>query len=68
MRKRMTRDRRKRYKYLKEVRRERDYQIGKLQYANRPYTFPSVSRPRGKKKVVTTSKFIPSYEAMKMYR
>jgi len=68
MRKRMTKSRRKQYEYLREVRRERDYQIGKLQYANRPYTFPSISAPGGKKKVVTTSKFIPSYEAMKMYR
>lgn len=65
---RMSKKRRERYWYLRKVRQERDYQIGKLQYANRPYTFPSVSIPGGKKKILTTTKFIPVYEGMLKYR
>ncbi len=50
--------RKKRYYYLRNIRRERDYQIGRLQFANRPYSFPTATRPNGKKKALTTSKFM----------
>jgi hypothetical protein len=55
--KRMNRERKKRYWQLREIRQERDYQIGKRQYANRPYTFPSLTI-RGKRKVITTKRFM----------
>jgi hypothetical protein len=57
--KRMNRERRKRYWLLREIRRERDYEIGKLQFANRPYSFPSV---RLNKQAMTTKRFISQYE------
>ncbi len=54
----MNRTRRKKYWHLRSIRKERDYQIGKIQYANRPYTFPSVSPAGIKKKVMTTNIFM----------
>jgi hypothetical protein len=56
--KRMNRERRKRYWLLREIRQERDYQVGLLQYANRPYSKPSVRIPR---KALTTNLFIKKY-------
>jgi hypothetical protein len=51
----MNRGRRKLYRQLREIRRERDYQIGLIQYANRPYT----KRPaRIYGSVLTTRKFM----------
>jgi hypothetical protein len=57
--KKMNRERRKRYQLLREIRRERDYEIGKLQFANRPYSFPSF---RKNKLAMTTKRFINEYE------
>ena len=54
----MSKERKEKYKYLKAVRKERDYQIGLLQYANRPYSFRPVSPPNIKKKVMTTNRFM----------
>ena len=52
--------RKSKYRRLREIRRERDYQSGVLQYANRPYTFPSLTILVGevKTKQITTKKFI----------
>jgi hypothetical protein len=61
----MNRKRRNRYKQLREIRRERDYQSGRLQYANRPYSKPSarVNWKNGKAipVYVTTSQFIKKH-------
>lgn len=57
--KRMNRERRKLYQLLRDIRRERDYEIGKLQFANRPYSYPSV---RLNKPAMTTRRFISQYE------
>jgi hypothetical protein len=58
----VNRERKARYRRLREIRRERDYQSGALQYANRPYTFRSakVNWQNGKAipVYVTTSQFI----------
>jgi len=51
------RERKYRYELLREIRQERDYNIGKLQFANRPYSRPTLS-PNGTREVLTTSKFI----------
>ncbi|CAG9608035.1 hypothetical protein [Pseudoneobacillus rhizosphaerae] len=61
----MNRKRKNRYKQLREIRRERDYQSGVLQYANRPYTFRSarVNWENGKAipVYVTTTQFIKKH-------
>jgi hypothetical protein len=62
----MNRKRRNRYKQLREIRRERDYQSGVIQYANRPYTFRSAKVNWGNGKAipvyVTTKQFIEKHE------
>ncbi|PRT35487.1 hypothetical protein [Bacillus wiedmannii] len=50
-------ERRYRYKLLREIRQERDYDIGKLQFANRPYSRPTL-RPNGTRDILTTRLFI----------
>jgi hypothetical protein len=54
----MNRKRLKKYRQLKEIRQERDYQIGKLQFANRPYSKPSMTIRGRKKYILTTNRFI----------
>ncbi|MEB4819486.1 hypothetical protein [Bacillus thuringiensis] len=51
------RERKYRYRLLREIRQERDYDIGKLQFANRPYSKPTLT-PNGMREVLTTSRFI----------
>ncbi|WP_312498271.1 hypothetical protein [Bacillus luti] len=51
------RERKYRYKLLREIRQERDYQVGRLQFANRPYSRPTLST-NGKRVVLTTRQFI----------
>jgi hypothetical protein len=62
----MKRESRKRYWRLREIRQERDYQSGSLQYANRPYSFRSVrvNRENGKAipVYVTTIQFIKEHK------
>ena len=53
-------ERRYRYKLLREIRQERDYDIGKLQFANRPYSRPTLS-PNGTREILTTRRFIEKY-------
>ncbi|MBK5491683.1 hypothetical protein [Bacillus sp. TH13] len=50
-------ERKYRYELLREIRQERDYDIGKLQFANRPYSRPTL-RPNGTRDILTTSRFI----------
>lgn len=50
-------ERKYRYSLFREIRQERDYQIGKLQFANRPYSKPTLS-PNGSREILTTSRFI----------
>jgi len=61
----MSKERRERYQRLREIRRERDYQMGTTQYADRPYTFRSarVCFKNGKAVPVhmTTKQFIKKY-------
>jgi hypothetical protein len=61
----MNKERKTRYRRLREIRRERDYQSGALQYANRPYSFRSatVNWQNGKAIpiYVTTSQFIKKH-------
>jgi hypothetical protein len=52
---RTKRQRANRYHQLREIRRERDYQIGLLQFANRPISKPSARIDRPK---LTTTKFM----------
>lgn len=40
----MNRERKKRYRYLREQRRERDYELGFIQLANRPLCKPRLIR------------------------
>ncbi|WP_182004605.1 hypothetical protein [Priestia aryabhattai] len=58
----MKKDRKKRYWQLREIRRERDYQSGHLQFANRPITKPSMTirwiDGKLSKKFVTTKQFM----------
>ena len=58
----MNRERKKKYQKLRDVRRERDYQSGRLQYANRPITKPSLTIRWNNGKLhpvhVTTKQFI----------
>ena len=61
----MNKQRKKRYWRLREIRKERDYQSGSLQYANRPYTFRSVRLVFGIGLVrvqITTNQFIKKYK------
>ena len=51
------RERKYRYELLREIRQERDYDIGKLQFANRPYSRPTL-RPNGTRDILTTRRFI----------
>ncbi|PFB24144.1 hypothetical protein [Bacillus cereus] len=51
------RERKYRYELLREIRQERDYDIGKLQFANRPYSRPTL-RPIGTREILTTRRFI----------
>ncbi|HDR8008171.1 hypothetical protein OCB08_21595 [Bacillus cereus] len=51
------RERKYRYELLREIRQERDYDIGKLQFANRPYSRPML-RPNGTRDILTTRRFI----------
>ncbi len=44
MRRRMNRERKQRYKYLREQRRERDYELGLRQLAGRPFCKPRLIR------------------------
>ncbi|MED1640105.1 hypothetical protein P4V01_24795 [Bacillus thuringiensis] len=53
-------ERRYRYKLLREIRQERDYDIGKLQFANRPYSRPTL-RQNGTREILTTRRFIEKY-------
>jgi hypothetical protein len=53
----MNRERLNKYRKLREVRRERDYQIGVLQFANRMYSKPSARLDRVK---MTTRRFMQS--------
>jgi hypothetical protein len=57
----MKRARKKRYWRLREIRQERDYQIGLLQYANRPYSFRPARLPGVGRVVLTTSRFIKKH-------
>lgn len=59
----INRTRKSRYRRLREIRRERDYQSGSLQYTNRPYSFRVVVAVNGKVKSahVTTKQFINNY-------
>ncbi|HDR7784948.1 hypothetical protein ABR776_27280 [Bacillus cereus] len=50
-------ERKYRYNLFREIRQERDYQIGKLQFANRPYSKPTLS-PNGSREILTTRRFI----------
>jgi hypothetical protein len=58
----LNRVREKRYKQLRAIRQERDYQSGTLQYSNRPYNLPTarVNLKNGKVApvYVTTNQFI----------
>lgn len=54
------RERKYRYESLREIRQERDYDIGKLQFANRPYSRPTLS-PNGTREILTTRRFIEKY-------
>jgi hypothetical protein len=55
----MNRERKRRYRALRNIRRERDYEIGRIQYANRPYTRPAILPPgAGVRKALTTRKFM----------
>lgn len=54
------RERKYRYELLREIRQERDYDIGKLQFANRPYSRPALS-PNGKHEILTMRHFIEKY-------
>ncbi|MEK4620648.1 hypothetical protein NYE71_32160 [Bacillus sp. FSL K6-0273] len=54
------RERKYRYELLREIRQERDYDIGKLQFANRPYSRPTL-RPNGTREILTTRRFIKKY-------
>lgn len=54
------RERKYRYKLLREIRQERDYDIGKLQFANRPYSRPTL-RPNGTREILTTRRFVKKY-------
>ncbi|MEC1377338.1 hypothetical protein P9D39_24235 [Heyndrickxia oleronia] len=61
----MNKQRKKRYWRLREIRKERDYQSGSLQYANRPYTFRSVRLLFGIGLVrvqITTNQFIKKHK------
>lgn len=51
------RERKYRYELLREIRQERDYDIGKLQFANRPYSRPTL-RPNGTRDILTTRRFV----------
>lgn len=61
----MSKERRERYRKLREIRQERDYQMGTRQYANRPYSFRTarVKWKNGKAIPVymTTKQFIKKY-------
>ncbi|MGQ8826981.1 hypothetical protein ACUTUE_27450 [Bacillus sp. NA_146.1] len=54
------RERKYRYKLLREIRQERDYDIGKLQFANRPYSRPTLS-PNGAREILTSRRFVEKY-------
>lgn len=41
---RMSRERKQRYRYLREQRRERDYELGLIQLAGRPFCKPRLVR------------------------
>jgi len=60
----MNRVRKKRYHHLREIRQERDYQIGLLQYANRPYSLPSLTVRGRKRPALTTKKFMKTFLSM----
>ncbi|HDR4450954.1 TPA: hypothetical protein QCQ08_003639 [Bacillus cereus] len=53
-------ERKCRYWLLREIRQERDYDIGKLQFANRPYSRPTL-RPNGTREILTTRRFVKEY-------
>lgn len=61
----MNRARRKRYWKLREIRQERDYQSGTLQYANRPYSLRTarvnLKNGRAVPVYITTNQFIKKY-------
>lgn len=40
----MNRERKQRYRYLREQRKERDYELGFIQFSNRPFCKPRVIR------------------------
>lgn len=54
------RERKYRYRLLRKIRQERDYDIGKLQFANRPYSRPTLS-PNGTREIRTTRRFVEKY-------
>lgn len=64
----INRTRKARYRRLREIRRERDYQSGSLQYANRPFSFRPVILINGKAKsvYVTTKQFIKNKGGSKL--
>lgn len=50
-------ERKQRYRYLREQRRERDYELGLIQLAGRPFCKPSLTRIPGRK-ALTLSRFM----------
>ncbi|PEE11752.1 hypothetical protein COK08_24775 [Bacillus cereus] len=54
------RERKYRYELLREIRQERDYDIGKLQFANRPYSRPTL-RPNGTRDILTMRRFVKKH-------
>ncbi|MCU5514420.1 hypothetical protein OCF62_07525 [Bacillus wiedmannii] len=53
-------ERKYRYNLFRGIRQERDYDIGKMQFANRPYSRPTLS-PNGTREILTTRRFIQKY-------
>lgn len=62
----MDKERQERYRKLRAIRRERDYQMGTIQYANRPITFRSVTIRNGKRSYMTTNDFIKKFGLKKI--
>ena len=62
----MDKERQERYRKLRAIRRERDYQMGTIQYSNRPITFRSVTIRNGKRSYMTTNDFIKKFGLKKI--
>jgi hypothetical protein len=54
--------RRKRFFKLRQIRQERDYQCGLLQFENRPYSFPSITPRLNGRPIMTTTNFIKKHK------